>query len=109
MRILKGADVGQSIAVESAVHGEVAIFDTDRTFTGQDGREFTRPVAEDGLAARLAERLFEADPAIRHVYVQFNVVSVQRNGGWDEGSVRRAGEQIRDFFVVTAASRSRSS
>ncbi|GBD85400.1 hypothetical protein BMS3Abin02_01805 [bacterium BMS3Abin02] len=97
--------MGQIVAVESVVHGEVAVFDTDRTFTGQDGREFTRPVSEDSLEARLAKRLFEADPAIRHVYVQFNVLSVQRNGGWDEGSVRRAGEQIRDFFVVTGAGR----
>jgi len=92
--------VGQIIEVKSVVHDEVAVFDTDRTFTGQDGRDFTRPVSGTGFGANIAERLFEFDPAIDHVYVQFNVVSVRRKGGWDEGSVRRAGDQIRDLFVV---------
>lgn len=92
--------MGQSIEITSVVHGEGAVFDTDRTFTGQDGREFTRPASGTSFGAKLANRLFESDPAIEHVYVQFNVVSVRRSGGWDDGSLRRAGEQIRDLFVV---------
>lgn len=92
--------MGQKIEVSTVVHGETAIFDTNRTFTGQDGREFAPPGEGTGFGAALARRLFAADPAIRHVYVQFNVVSVLRSGGWDEGGVGRIEEQIRDFFVV---------
>ena len=32
--------MGQTIEVKSILMGEVALFDTDRTMTGQDGRGF---------------------------------------------------------------------
>jgi hypothetical protein len=96
----KGAHVGQAIEVHSTIHGDVAVFDTDRTFTGQDGRGFTRAEPDGGFEGLLAKRLLDSDPAVDHVFVQFNVISVRRHGGWDDGSIRRAGEQITDFFLV---------
>lgn len=92
--------MGQIIEVTSSVVGETAVFDTDRSLTGQDGETFDRSLGDvSTFAGRLARRLFDEDPAIDHVYVQFNVVSVHRKGGWDEGSVRRAGDQIRSLVV----------
>jgi hypothetical protein len=92
--------VGQRIEVQSEIHGEIAVFDTDRTFGGQDGRAFTRDGSRGGYEGLVADRLFETDPAIERVFLQFNVISVRRRGGWDEGSVRRAAEQIEGLFLV---------
>lgn len=96
----KEFEVGQSIKVESQVHGDIAVFDTDRTFSGQDGRAFDRSGPRGGYEGELADRLFEIDPAVEHVFVQFNVISARRRGGWDEGSLARASEQIEGFFLV---------
>ncbi len=94
--------MGQTIEVSRAVLGEVALFDTDRSVTGQDGHRFTSVTeAGDGTttAAALAARIFESDAAILHVFVLSNQVTVRRTGGWGESSLAAVTEAIRDFFV----------
>jgi hypothetical protein len=92
--------VGQRIVVRaSTVIGDVAIFDTDRTISGQDGESFTSlGAAQDGISfsARLAERLFESDDAVTSVFVQSNAVTVRRSGGWS--STDEVGSVIEGFF-----------
>ena len=94
--------MGQTITVEASVVGEVAVFDTNRSLTGQDGGEFADAEAAKeapGFDAELAARLFAADTAVAHVYVLSNALTVRRDGGWDDGAVDRASAVIRDFFV----------
>lgn len=91
--------MGQRIEVAAEEHGDIAVFSTDRTITGQDAGAFSRGGPFEGFGGAVAERLYQ-DPAVDHVFVQFNVVTVRRSGGWDDGSLRRASEQISDFFLV---------
>ena len=91
--------MGQRIEVAAEAHGEIAVFSTDRTITGQDGATFSRGGPFEGFGGAVAERLFQ-DPAVTNVFVQFNVATVQRSGGWDDGSLGRASEQISGFFLV---------
>ena len=94
--------MGQTIEVKSVLLGEVALFDTDRTMTGQDGRGFDSVAATRGdptTAARLAAALFEGEASINHVFVLSNQVTVRRNGGWNDETASRAAETIRDFFI----------
>ncbi len=92
--------MGQRIVLRgSTVIGDVAIFDTDRTISGQDGESFTSATAaHDGISfsARLAERLFDLDDAIGSVFVQSNAVTVRRAGGWS--STDEVGAAIEGFF-----------
>ena len=92
--------MGQRIVLRgSTVIGDVAVFDTDRTISGQDGESFSSvEAARDGISfsARLAERLFESDEAIDSVFVQSNAVTVRRAGGWD--GTDAAGGVIEGFF-----------
>ncbi len=92
--------MGQRIEVAAETHGDIAVFATDRTITGQDAGVFGRAGPFEGFGGVVAERLFHADPAIEHVFAQFNVVSVRRNGGWDDGTLERASEEISGVFVV---------
>ena len=94
--------MGQTITVESSIVGDVAVFDTNRSLTGQDGGEFAdgaAAAAAEGFDAELAARLFAEDGSLRHVYVLSNALTVQREGGWDEAAVARATSVIREFFV----------
>ena len=93
--------MGQSIDVKSILLGDVAVFDTDRSVTGQDGQGFDSiTAAEDGTtAARLAFRLFAGDAAIDHVFVLSNQVTVRRTDGWTEESAGEAAAAIGDFFI----------
>ena len=84
--------MGQTIEVKSVVLGDVALFDTDRTVTGQDGHGFAAgsdAPEETTTAARLAAALFGSDPAINHVFVMSNQVTVRRTGAWRTGVCRR--------------------
>jgi hypothetical protein len=93
--------MGQRIEVQAIVLGDTAVFDTDRSITGQDGRGFVRgSAADDGdLAAGLAGRLFEADEAIVHVFAASSQVVARRTGGWDEAAAGAACDVIRDLFL----------
>ena len=94
--------MGQKIEITSSITiGDVAVFDTDRTLGGQDGERF-RSVdeAEAGTTypAGVAKTLLTADAGVKSVYVNSNVVSVERAGGWDDDALDQAGKLIRDFF-----------
>jgi hypothetical protein len=94
--------MGQPIEVSSQVVGDSAVFDTDRSITGQDGSEFTsaaEAAATDGFPAVLAQRLFAGDPAISAVFIASNVVTVTRPGGWDDATLATANQIVSDFFV----------
>ncbi len=82
--------------------GDVAVFDTDRSVTGQDGAGFADAAAAAGgdtAAARLAQRLFGADPEVEHVFVASSQVVVRRRGGWDSGAADIAAAIIAGFYV----------
>jgi hypothetical protein len=94
--------MGQTIDVKSVVFGEVALFDTDRTVTGQDGNGFASGATARGgttTAARLATALFGSDPAIDHVFVMSNQVTVRRTDAWNDQTIAGAADVIRDFFI----------
>ncbi len=94
--------MGQTITVESRVVGDVAIFDTNRSLTGQDGVGFgsaDEAAAGDDFGAELAERLFAADGDIQHVWVQSNAATVRRSGGWPGPALEAAAAVISEFFV----------
>lgn len=99
--------MGQRIVLRAkAVIGDVALFDTDRTFGGQDGESFgSAAEAREAISfsGRLAERIFDADPSVTNVFVQSNQVSVARDGGWDDtGGI---GSVIEQFFIHYAHNR----
>ena len=92
--------MGQAIQVEALEMGDIALFDSDRTLTGQDGQGFSPP--SDGATTppgELARRLFETDADLDHVFVSSNQVTVRRSGGWGDENLEAAREVIRDFFV----------
>jgi hypothetical protein len=81
--------------------GAVAVFDTDRSVTGQDGSGFDATTAADAtsIPGQLARRLFEADPDVDHVFVASSQVVVRRRDGWSDGARDRAADVIAGFFV----------
>lgn len=81
--------------------GEVAVFDTDRSVTGQDGAGFDSSAAQASstAAALLAQRLFTADAEVQHVFVASSQVVVRRRGGWEDAARDGASAVIAGFFV----------
>lgn len=96
--------MGQTIEINrSTVIDRVLMIDTDRTLAGQDGEAYgTVEAAQRSttLPGRLAARIFESDPAIDHVFVMSNQVSVRRSSGWDDVSVATVARLVSDFFRV---------
>ena len=94
--------MGQTITVESRVVGDVAVFDTNRSLTGQDGAGFgsaEEAATGEDLPAELAHRLFAADDVVTHVWVQSNAATVRRTGGWAADALEAAADVISEFFV----------
>lgn len=94
--------MGQTITVETRVVGDVAIFDTNRSLTGQDGAGYgsaDEAATGEDFPAELARRLFAKDESVSHVWVQSNAATVRRNGGWPAGALAAASGVISDFFV----------
>ena len=91
--------MGQTIEVKSTHIGDVALFDTDRSLTGQDSHSFTGTSDRDDPPALLANRLFDSDPSVLHVHVLSNTVSIERDGGWDHASLAAARSVIAGLFV----------
>ena len=94
--------MGQLIEVEHVVLGDVAIFDTDRSLSGQDGETFGS--AGEGrdsgtFPGQAADAIFSADDATSSVYVYSNTISVKRRGGWSDDSATAAASVIRNFLV----------
>lgn len=93
--------MGQKIEVSSVRVGDIALFDLDRSLTGQDGLVFSGPPHHiEDPPALLASRLFEAIPDIDSVYVLSNSVSIARGGEWDESSLHEAASIVSDLFIV---------
>lgn len=93
--------MGQPIEVTSSVVEDIAMFDTDRTITGQDGDSFTPEQASGATSfpGDLAERLFAEVAGIDHVFVASNQVVVRRPHGWDDHVIAGATKTIADFFL----------
>ncbi len=94
--------MGQTIEVRSTVLGDTALFDTDRSISGQDGQGFDAAGKAGGdrtAAGRLAARVFETDAGIVRVFVLSNQVTVRRDGGWTDEAIDGAAAAIRDSFV----------
>jgi hypothetical protein len=94
--------MGQIINVTGTVTGDSAIFEADRSLSGQDGGSFDSIEATTDnptFPARLAARVFEADDAITSVFTGSNGVVVRRDGGWMDADVGRIGTVIEAFFV----------
>ncbi|MFP5333130.1 MAG: hypothetical protein ACLGHX_12335 [Acidimicrobiia bacterium] len=96
--------MGQTIEINrSTVIDRVLMIDTDRTLAGQDGEAYGTIEAarrSTTFPGGLAARIFESDPAIDHVFVMSNQVSVRRPSGWDDASVGTVARLVSDFFRV---------
>ncbi|NNC92580.1 MAG: hypothetical protein HKN80_08820 [Acidimicrobiia bacterium] len=94
--------MGQIINVTGTVTGDSAIFEADRSLSGQDGESFESieaTVDNTSFPARLAARVFAADTAVSGVFTGSNGVVIQRRDGWSEPDVARIGTVIEEFFV----------
>ncbi|HUP17257.1 MAG TPA: hypothetical protein VM848_14550 [Acidimicrobiia bacterium] len=104
--------MGQTIQIWDAnVVADMLLVSTDRSLTGQDGETYRPstptngdPVRPDAIfPAQLAERLFQSDSSIDHVYVMSNVLSIRRQGGWDDASVASTRDVVASFFLFYGA------
>lgn len=94
--------MGQLIEVEATKMGNVAIFDTDRSLSGQDGETYTSEVDAadvDTFPAALARALFAHDPSLSSVFVYSNTVSIGRSAEWNDDAMSDMAEVIRNFLV----------
>ncbi len=95
--------MGQVINVTKiTVIGDAAVFDSDRSISGQDGDGYdsAEQAADDStFPAQLAEAIFGGDEAIGHVHVASNSVVVKRPGGWSDSDTAATAAVIREFFV----------
>lgn len=95
--------MGQKIEISSSVTlGDVAVFDTDRSLSGQDGERYRS--AEEAASgntypAGLAGRLFADVSAVKSVYVTSNLLTIEREGGWDDDTIAEASAVIGGFFA----------
>lgn len=94
--------MGQTIEIDEAIPlGDILLVSTDRSLTGQDGGAYKPGGITDAdpiFPERLAQRLFEADPKVNHVYVMSNTLSIRRAGGWDGASIDLARQTVSNFF-----------
>ncbi len=97
--------MGQRIEVAATVVDDIAMFNTDRAITGQDGAGFGVADASDSntFDGQLAAKLFDGVSGIDHVFVASNQVVVRRPHGWDDHSVAAASGVISDFFLFYEA------
>ncbi len=99
--------MGQRIEIDSTrVIDESLLISTNRSFTGTDGEGFGS--SEDAASgttfpAKLAADLFEADDAIRRVYVSQNVVVITREDGWTADATASASTVVGEFFLFYPA------
>ena len=94
--------MGQVINVTGTVAGDTAIFEADRSFSGQDGGAYEsidETIEDSTFPAQLAARAFEADPAITRVFSGSNGVVIRRDGGWSDAELARLRRLIEEFFV----------
>ncbi len=101
--------MGQMIALkETSVLGRVAVFELDRSLTGQVGESYSDAEATEAVGtfpARLARRLFDAVPDLDHVFVAGSSVTVRTTGEWSADTREKVGHEIRNFFIHWAENR----
>lgn len=91
--------MGQKIQADATIIGNIGVFVTDRSLTGQDGRDFSQaPDSDRGWPAELARRLFLHDDGIENVHVLSNTVTVKRRRRWDHYTEDQAREVIESLF-----------
>lgn len=94
--------MGQIINVTGTVADDSAIFEADRSLSGQDGGAF-ESIEETAdvptFPARLAARVFEEDPNVNRVFAGSNGFIVRRDGGWSDADLARVSSVIEEFFV----------
>ncbi|HEX6220294.1 MAG TPA: ferredoxin--NADP reductase, partial [Acidimicrobiia bacterium] len=91
--------MGQTIEVTATDFGEVAVFDLDRSLTGQDARIFTGSPGGDAPTRVLVRRLWRRVEDIKSVHILSNTVTVQREAAWDGASLDDAKDVIANLFV----------
>jgi ferredoxin--NADP+ reductase len=91
--------MGQRIHVDATPVGNVAIFDLDRSLTGQDGITFVGPPGGTTPPAGLARRLWEAIDQVDNVFVLSNTVTVRRESPWGADDIETASEIIANLFI----------
>ncbi len=91
--------MGQKIVVTPVAFDTIAMFDTDRSITGQEGHTYAGTTDEVDPPAILANRLFELDDAIDHVHVLSNTVTVRRNSPWTDDVLKEAADIVANLFV----------
>lgn len=91
--------MGQLIDVSATSIGNVAVFDLDRSLTGQDARIFTDAPQGDTPPRKLARRLWRHHPDISSVHVLSNTVTVARPDVWSGQALADATDVIANLFV----------
>jgi ferredoxin--NADP+ reductase len=91
--------MGQKITVSAIPIGDVAVFDLDRSLTGQDGVTFLEPPAGSTPPETLARRLWESDDRLQSVYVLSNTVSIRREADWKKDEVDSVSDIIANLFI----------
>jgi len=91
--------MGQTIGVTATRIGDVAIFDLDRSLTGQDSAIFRSSPDGSEPPATLARRIWNADAEVTSVQILSNTVTVGRAGGWDDDALEAVGRAIAELFV----------
>lgn len=91
--------MGQTIEVHATEFGEVAVFDLDRSLTGQDSRIFTGSPEGDTPPRTLARRLWDRIDGVDSVQILSNTVTVQRRSRWDRDTLDLARDVISNLFV----------
>lgn len=95
--------MGQTIILQNrTVIGDVAMFDMNRSLSGQAGEQYSS-VSDTEVSttfpALLARRLFEAVDVVDHVFVAGSVASVRAKGGWTDETLAAVEFEVRNFFV----------
>lgn len=91
--------MGQLIEVKATSFGDVAIFDLDRSLTGQDARIYTGSPQGDTPTRTLARRLWDRLGDITSIHVLSNTVTIQRGESWDDPSLEDATDVIEHLFA----------
>ncbi len=91
--------MGQEISVRATSFGNVAIFDLDRSLTGQEPEIFRRPPSGDSPPERLARRLWGSDGQLSSVQILSNTVTVARSDPWTEEDLAEAADIITKLFA----------
>ena len=92
--------MGQTVVVNQVIEtGDILLIDTDRSFTGQDGMAMSPSSRGHAVPGSLADRLFDLELGIDHVYVLQNAVTVRRAGGWDDGAKQAVISVVESFLL----------